>query len=143
MRGRAALTAKLKSGVDAFDRKMDSRKISFQASPEMEGDTVTVNWKVAYTLADCPDLVIFGREIAVFDGDQISSLRDESIPLPKRPWESGLPLTEPGCKPDSTNCPGPRGSGGYSCLSRGGASGNQTMFERPFAASCVDIRLSG
>ena len=80
VRGRAALTAKLKSGVDAFDRKMDSRKISFQASPEMEGDTVTVNWKVAYTLADCPDLVIFGREIAVFDGDQISSLRDEFDP---------------------------------------------------------------
>ncbi len=78
-RGRAAVIAKLKGGVDSFDRKMDSRAINFQA-PEMEGDTVTVNWEVSYTLADCPDLVIFGREIALFEGDQISSLRDEFDP---------------------------------------------------------------
>jgi len=74
-RGRAAVLAKLKGGVDAFDRKMDSRTPDFQA-PTAEGDTVSVNWKVTYTKADCPDLVISGQEIAVFEGDRIALLRD-------------------------------------------------------------------
>ena len=74
-RGRAAVLAKLKGGVDAFDRNMDSRTPDFQA-PTAEGDTVTVNWKVTYTKADCPDLVISGQETAVFEGDQIALLRD-------------------------------------------------------------------
>ncbi len=74
-RGRAAVLAKLKGGVDAFDRKMDSRTPDFQA-PTAEGDTVSVNWKVTYTKADCPDLVITGQEIAVFEGDRIALLRD-------------------------------------------------------------------
>lgn len=74
-RGRAAVLAKLKGGVDAFDRRMDSRTPDFQA-PTAEGDTVSVNWKVTYTKADCPDLVISGQEIAVFEGDRIALLRD-------------------------------------------------------------------
>lgn len=74
-RGRAAVLAKLKGGVDAFDRKMDSRTPDFQA-PTAEGDTVSVNWKVTYTKADCPDLVITGEETAVFEGDRIALLRD-------------------------------------------------------------------
>lgn len=73
--GRDAVIAKLKGGVDAFDRKMDSRTPDFQA-PTAEGDTVSVNWKVTYTKADCPDLVITGQEIAVFEGDRIALLRD-------------------------------------------------------------------
>ena len=74
-RGRAAVLAKLKGAVDGFDRKMDSRTPDFLA-PTAEGDTVSVNWKVTYSLADCPDLVISGHEIAVFEGDQIALLRD-------------------------------------------------------------------
>jgi hypothetical protein len=76
---RAAVLAKLKNAVDTFDRKMGSRTLEFQ-TPTEEGDTVSVDWKVTYTLEGCPDLVIFGREIAIFQGDRISRLRDEFDP---------------------------------------------------------------
>jgi hypothetical protein len=39
-----------------------------------------MNWKVTYTKAGCPDLVISGRETAVFEGDRISLLRDDFDP---------------------------------------------------------------
>ena len=78
-RGRAAVLAKLKGGVDAFDRNMDSRTPDFQ-TPTVEGNTLRMDWKVTYTKADCPDLVISGRETAVFEGDRIALLRDDMDP---------------------------------------------------------------
>jgi hypothetical protein len=78
-RGNAAVLAKLKDAVDGFDRKMDSRTPDFQ-TPTVEGDTLTMNWKVTYTKAGCPDLVISGRETAVFEGDRIALLRDDFDP---------------------------------------------------------------
>lgn len=77
--GRAAVLAKLKGGVDTFDRQMDSRTPDFQ-TPTVDGNTLKMNWKVTYTKADCPDLVIFGSETAVFEGDQIALLRDDIDP---------------------------------------------------------------
>ncbi|MCZ6855191.1 MAG: nuclear transport factor 2 family protein [Gammaproteobacteria bacterium] len=78
-RGREAVLAKLKGGVDTFDRNMDSRTPDFQ-TPTVEGNTLTMKWQVTYTKADCPDLVITGHEIAVFEGDRIARLRDEFDP---------------------------------------------------------------
>jgi len=78
-RGRAAVLAKLKTGVDAFDRKMDSRSPDFQ-TPSVKGDTLTMKWRVTYTKAGCPDLVISGVETAVFDGERIKTLRDDFDP---------------------------------------------------------------
>ena len=78
-RGRAAVLAKFKGGVDSFDRKMDSRTLDLQ-TPIVDGDTIRVNWKVTYTKAGCPDLVISGLETAVFEGDRIALLRDEFDP---------------------------------------------------------------
>ena len=78
-RGRAAVLAKLKGGVDTFDRNMDSRTPDFE-TPTVEGNTIRMNWKVTFTKASCPDLVIFGRETAVFEGDRIALLRDEFDP---------------------------------------------------------------
>jgi len=77
--GREAVLAKLKGGVDTFDRNMDSRTPDFQP-PTVEGNTLTMDWKVTYTKAGCPDLVISGRETAVFEGDRIALLRDELDP---------------------------------------------------------------
>lgn len=74
--GRAAVLDKLKGGVDGFDRNMDSRTPDFQ-TPTVDGDTLTMNWQVTYTKEGCPDLVISGKEIAVFEGDRIALLRDE------------------------------------------------------------------
>ena len=77
--GREAFLAKLKGGVDDFDRRMDSRTPDFQP-PTVEGDTLTMKWTVVYTKAGCPDLVISGVETAVFEGDRIALLRDEFDP---------------------------------------------------------------
>ncbi len=74
-RGRDAVLAKLKGGVDAFDRRMDSRTPDFQ-TPTVEGNTLTMKWKVTYTKAGAPDLVISGLEEAIFEGDRIKLLRD-------------------------------------------------------------------
>jgi len=78
-RGREAVLAKLKGGVDGFDRRMDSRAPDFQ-TPTVEGDELTMSWAVTYTKAGCPDLVISGVETAGFEGDRIKRLRDDFDP---------------------------------------------------------------
>jgi hypothetical protein len=78
-RGRDAVLAKLKSGVDSFDRRMDSRSPDFE-TPTVEGNTLTMKWRVSYTKAGCPDLVISGVETAIFEGDRIRLLRDDFDP---------------------------------------------------------------
>ena len=77
--GRAAVLAKLKGGVDTFDRRMDSRTPDFQ-TPSVDGDTLTMKWRVTYTKANLPDLVISGVETAVFRGEQIARLADTFDP---------------------------------------------------------------
>jgi hypothetical protein len=77
--GRDAVLGKLKSGVDGFDRKMDSRTPDFQ-TPTVEGDILTMRWNVTYTKSGAPDLVISGVETAVFEGDRIARLRDDFDP---------------------------------------------------------------
>ena len=75
-RDRQAVLDRLRNAVSDFDRRMDSRTINF-GEPVEEGDVVTVGWRVAYTKNGCPDLVITGKEIALFEGDQIKNLRDD------------------------------------------------------------------
>lgn len=77
--GRDAVLAKLNSGVDGFDRNMDSRTPSFDP-PTVDGDTLTMSWKVTYTKAGAPDLVISGTETAIFEGDRIARLSDDFDP---------------------------------------------------------------
>lgn len=78
-RGREAVLAKLKGGVDDFDRKMDKRTPDFQ-TPSVEGNTLTMKWTVTYQKAGAPDLVLSGVERAVFEGDRIALLRDDFDP---------------------------------------------------------------
>jgi ketosteroid isomerase-like protein len=77
--GRDAVLAKLQGGVDAFDRRMDSRTPDFQ-TPSVDGDTLTMSWTVNYTKAGAPDLSISGVETAIFEGDRIKLLRDTFDP---------------------------------------------------------------
>ena len=77
--GRDAVLAKLKGGIDTFDRRMDSRTPNFQ-TPTVDGDTLTMKWAVTYTKAGAPDLRISGVETAVFDGERIARLRDDFDP---------------------------------------------------------------
>ena len=87
--GRDAVLAKLKGGVDAFDRRMDSRTPDFQ-EPSVEGDTLRMKWAVTYTKAGCPDLRISGVEIAVFEGDRIARLRDVFDPEAQKGMEQWM-----------------------------------------------------
>jgi hypothetical protein len=77
--GREAVLAKLKGGVDAFDRQMDTRTPDFQ-TPSVDGNKLVVNWTVSYQKAGVPDLTITGHETAVFEGDRIARLRDDLDP---------------------------------------------------------------
>ena len=77
--GRAAVLAKFKNAVDAFDRRMDSRAPRFK-TPSVECNTLTMQWKVTYTKKGLPDLVISGVETAQFEGDRIARLRDDFDP---------------------------------------------------------------
>ena len=78
--GREAVLARLKGGVDQFDRRMDSREISFTAEPRADGDRVSARWQLKYTKAGKPDVEIFGTETATFRDDRICLLSDEFDP---------------------------------------------------------------
>jgi ketosteroid isomerase-like protein len=88
-RGRDAVLAKLKGGVDAFDRRMDSRTPDFQ-TPTVQGDTLSMKWKVTYTKAGLPDLSISGVETAIFEGDRIKLLRDTFDPEAQKALEQWM-----------------------------------------------------
>jgi hypothetical protein len=77
--GRDAVLAKLKGGVDGFDRNMDERTPAFD-TPSVEGNTLTMKWTVTYQKAGAPNLAISGVETAVFEGDRISRLEDAFDP---------------------------------------------------------------
>lgn len=77
--GRDAVLAKLRSSVDAFDRRMDRRIPDF-AKPTAADHTVEMRWKVTYTKQGLPDLVLSGVERAEFDGDRIARLTGEFDP---------------------------------------------------------------
>jgi hypothetical protein len=77
--GRDAVLSKLKQSVDAFDRKMDSRALSFDP-PTADGNTIRTRWSGTYTKSGVPDLVISGVEIAIFEGDRIARLSGEFDP---------------------------------------------------------------
>lgn len=87
--GRTALLARLKGGVDAFDRRMDARIPRFQA-PKQDGSRVSVEWEVEYTKAGAPNLVIRGVEVAEFEGDRIQHLRDEFDPAAQAGLEAWM-----------------------------------------------------
>ena len=77
--GCVAVTARLKAGVDGFDRKMDKRTAVFQA-PRVDGNTLENRWTITYEKAGAPDLVISGRQTVVFEGELISRLRGDWDP---------------------------------------------------------------
>jgi len=81
--GRDAVLVKLKTGVDNFDRRMDTRTPDFH-SPTVDGNTLRMKWTVTYTKAGRPDLVISGVETAIFEGDRIARLRDEFDPAAQK-----------------------------------------------------------
>jgi hypothetical protein len=76
-RGRGALLARLKSGVDAFDRRFDARKLRFLEEPKQEAGRVHARLELECTKSGAPPCVIACTETAEFEGDRIRELRDE------------------------------------------------------------------
>jgi hypothetical protein len=81
--GRTALLDRLKTSVNQFDRRMDSRTLHFDP-PSEDGDRITVSWTATYTKAGVPDVELAGREIATFRGDQICQLAGEFDPTAQK-----------------------------------------------------------
>ena len=73
--GRTAILARFESVTEAFDRRFDSRSISF-ASTAVEGQTVSVTGMVLYTVSDAPPLRLPFTEFAEYRGGEIIRLED-------------------------------------------------------------------
>jgi hypothetical protein len=76
LEGRDAVLASMKQTLDGFDRRFDSREVTFLEGPEMRGDSVWLRARVKYAVADAPDLVLEGVSTATFDGGRIIRLED-------------------------------------------------------------------
>ncbi|MBT4518979.1 MAG: nuclear transport factor 2 family protein [Halieaceae bacterium] len=77
--GREAVLVKLAGAVNGLDRLMDSRQVEF-TELATKGDTVVTHWTASFTKAGLPNLVLKGREVAVFEGDCIAQLTDTIPP---------------------------------------------------------------
>ena len=74
--GRDAVLASMKQTLDGFDRRFDSREVTFLEGPELRGDSVWLRALVKYAVAGAPDLVLEGISTATFNGDGIIRLED-------------------------------------------------------------------
>ena len=78
--GRKAIFEYLKQDLDAFDRRMNKRTLSFLEPHRVEGDRVISHWEMRCEKQGLPDLVFKGCETAIFEGDRIGSLSDAFEP---------------------------------------------------------------
>jgi len=77
VRGRGPLLARLKGGVDAFDRRFDTRQLRFVDEPQEDSGRVRVKLELACAKSSLPTCTISCTETAEFEGDRIALLRDE------------------------------------------------------------------
>ena len=78
--GRAAILAHLKSSLDAFDRRFDSRSLVLLDGPALRDGTVWMRWRASYKTPGVPELVFDGEETVHFEEDRISRLEDKYPP---------------------------------------------------------------
>jgi hypothetical protein len=78
--GRDAIFAALKTALDNFDRRFETRQLDFLQGPELREDAVWFHWRGSYKSPGLPELVIEGKERAWLEGDRIHRLVDD-IPL--------------------------------------------------------------
>ena len=78
--GRAAVLVHLREVLVDFDKRFDSRITEIVGAPEVGDGEFAFEWRATYTLAGAPDLVIGGRERALFEDDRIRYLED--VPPP-------------------------------------------------------------
>ena len=77
--GRAAILERFADVTDAFDRRFDSRSISF-APARVDGQRVSITGVVVYTLAGAPPFRLPFTELADYRGAAIAHLEDAASP---------------------------------------------------------------
>ncbi len=78
--GRDAVVKQCQADAESFDRKFDSRRVEYFDGPREERGRVFTRWKVTYSKAGAPDLVLTGTEIATYIGDEITLLEGHYTP---------------------------------------------------------------
>ena len=78
--GRNEILKQLRVDAESFDRKFDSRRVEYFDGPREERGGVFTMWKVTYSKKGVPDLVLVGKEIATFIGDEITLLEGHYLP---------------------------------------------------------------
>ena len=78
--GRTAIIAHLKSSLDAFDRRFDSRSLVLLDGPALRDGAVWMRWRASYKTPGVPELVFDGEETVHFEEDRISLLEDKYPP---------------------------------------------------------------
>lgn len=78
--GPEAILAGMRKSVDNFDRKFESRQLEPAGAPEVEGDSLRVDWRVLYDRAGWPQFVLRGRTEARVGAAGITLLRDSYAP---------------------------------------------------------------
>ena len=76
--GREAIIAFLKADVSNTDRRFDTRTLVALTPPIAEGNRLSRHWRVTYTLAGAPDLVLEGEARYLFEGDLIKEIEEEA-----------------------------------------------------------------
>ncbi|MGI9589955.1 MAG: nuclear transport factor 2 family protein [Myxococcota bacterium] len=78
--GRDAVIDHLRSSLQGFDKRFDSRQLELLEGPALRDGAVWLRWRASYKTPGLPELVIDGEETAHFDGDRISLLADDFPP---------------------------------------------------------------
>ncbi len=76
LEGRDAIFSQLKTILDTFDRRFESRDLELLDGPNEQDGAVWVRWRVVYRVGTAPALVVEGEETANFEGDRIRRLED-------------------------------------------------------------------
>ncbi len=80
LEGRDAIFSQLKTILDTFDRRFESRDLELLDGPKEQDGAVWVRWRVVYRVGTAPALVVEGEETANFEGDRIRRLEDRYPP---------------------------------------------------------------
>jgi len=78
--GRQGVLRQLRVDAESFDRKFDARKVEYFDGPREERGGVFTMWRVTYSKTGVPDLVLTGKEIATYIGDEITLLEGHYLP---------------------------------------------------------------
>ena len=80
VKGRKDVLEQLRIDAASFDRKFDSRTVEYFDGPREERGGVFTMWRVTYQKEGAPDLVLTGKEIATFVGDEMTLLEGHYLP---------------------------------------------------------------